>query len=85
MENHDTLMWKHEHRGDTTFVPYMFRPSYGRCRYEDDGQCVRVVLDVAGLGTLVMTVVPRYNLSTGRMWNQDARITTRIEEPDGCT
>lgn len=78
--DHDELMKKHHARknGDV-FVPYQCRPSEGRCRYEDDGHAVRVIMDVAGLGTLVLTVVPRYNVTSDRLWNKDAVIESRIE------
>jgi hypothetical protein len=82
--NHDELMKRHQNRRETNFVPYHERRSAGQLRYRDEGARVRVEMEVAGLGMLVLIAESRYcEVLKYYKWDQQAELKAQLQTSGG--
>ena len=74
------MMKQHKARRPVEFVPYHARRSESALKYEDNGSSVTVRMEVASLGTLVITTTAKFStLEKIFKWNQTAELSARIE------
>lgn len=82
--NHDELMKRHQNRRETNFVPYHERRSTGELKYRDEGARVRVEMEVAGLGTLVLIAESQYcDILKHYKWDQKAELKAQLQTSGG--
>lgn len=82
MDNHDELMKKHQARREVNFVPYHERRSTGDIKYSDEGNRVKVEIEVAGLGTMTVYANARYSENLRAYhWDLDAQLSASLSSP----
>lgn len=78
--NDDELFRKHNERRETDWVPYTQRRSLSPLRFIDDGEKVTVLMEVATLGTLVLSVTGVFNSVSQKIhWDQTAEMRAAIK------
>lgn len=80
-DGNDELLQRHRNRRDVNWTPYGQRRSEGALTYGDDGAKVTVFMEVAGLGSLVITATAKYSpLLEQFKWNENATLAARIDD-----